>query len=309
MNESLNTELRGAPMAAKKLLFMYLFNQISQAKFTSNFEDRKYAKELLDLARASGYVLKNCKLFAYHYYKNGWARPADFGVDMRDAAMLKRLDLKIKSTVPALTVAGYDRMVEGMLLSKHMVSHVNKLIYKKMIFLTSQSYGYTVGELRSVLLHKAIYALMKQYPLFSSPLHFQNVAKTTIHNTAMTFITAQTRQKRQSMIQNADGTWSSLKAPLESCMEMAAPSVDQHTKDMLASLVKISSKFSTNVQRFLLCMGGVHDPQFSEYLGMDNSTAVDSMRYDQYRSKLEAHLGVTSAQTEALFSHVRNQLS
>lgn len=307
--ESLNIELRGAPMAAKKLLFMYLFNQISQAKFTSNFEDKKYAKEILELARASGYVMKNCKLFAYHHYKNGWARPADFGVDMRDAAMLKRLELKIKSKVPALTVAGYDRMVETMLCSRHMTAHVNKLIYKKMIFLTSQSFGFTVGELRSTLLHKAIYALMKQYPLFSSQLHFQNVAKTTIHNTAMTFITAQTRQKRQSMIQNADGTWASLKAPLESCLEMAAPSEDHHTRDTLASLVQISGKFSANVQRFLLCMGGVHDPKFSEYLGVDNSTAVDSMRYDQYRSKLEAHLGVTSAQTEALFNHVRNQLA
>lgn len=309
MNESLNTELRGAPMVAKKLLFMYLFNQISQAKFITNFEDRKYAKELLDMARASGYVMKNCKLFAYHYHRNGWARPADFSIDMRDAAMLKRLELKLKTKTPALTVAGYDRMVEGMLCSRHMQGHVNKLIYKKMIFLTSESFGFTVGELRSLLLHKAIYALMKQYPLFSSPLHFQNTAKTTIHNTAMSFITAQTRQKRQSMVQNSDGTWSSLKAPIESIMELAAPREDHYTRDTLASIVKLSDKFSANVQRFLLCMGGVHDPKFSEYLGIDNATAVDSMRYDQYRSKLEAHLGVTAEQTEALFNHVRNKLA
>lgn len=307
--ESLNTELRGAPMVAKKLLFMYLFNQISQAKFITNFEDKKYAKEILDMARKSGYVMKNCKLFAYHYHRNGWARPEDFKVDMRDAAMLKRLELKLKTKTPALTVAGYDRMVQNMLCSPHMRAHVNKLVYRKMIFLTSQSWGWTVEELRSILLHKAIYALMKQYPLFSSHLHFQNTAKTTIHNTAMTFITAQTRQKRQSMIQNPDGTWSSLKAPIESIMELAAPRDDHHTRDMLKSLVQLSDKFSTSVQRFLLCMGGVHDPEFSEFLGVDNSTAVDSMRYDQYRSKLEAHLGVTSVQTEALFNHVRNQLA
>lgn len=296
-------------MAAKKLLFMYLFNQINQVKFISNFEDKRYAKELLIRARRSGYVMKNCKLFAYFYYKNGWARAHEFGVDIRDAALLKRLELKIKSDVPAMTLAGFDRAVSSMLLSNHMRAHVSMLVYRKMIFLTSQSYGHTVDELRSRLRAKAIYALMKQYPMFKSPLHFQNVAKTTIHNTAMTFIKDQTRQKRISTIQNADGTWSSLKAPLESIMELAAPSEDHHKKDMLKSLVQISEKFSSRVQRFLLCMGGVHDPEFSEYLGVDNATAVDRMRYDVYRSKLEAHLGVTPEQTEALFNHVRAKLA
>ncbi len=308
--ESLDFILQRPSMQSKKLLFQYLFGLSTKKQFLDAFEDRPYANSLLTRARDSGYVMKNCKLYAYHFYKNHWARPSDFGVNMVDAAFLKRLDLEIDSSVPALTVRGYDRLVGKMLRSAHMHAYVGKLIYKKMAFLMKPSYGFSADDLRSMLIHKVVYALLKQYPMFYSPLHFQNTAKTVIHNTAMSFIKAQTRQKRISTIQNSDGTWSSLKAPLDLIQDVAAvPTIDPRKKELLQSLVQIADSFPPTVQRFLMCMGGVHDEEFSEFLGIDNAAAIESMKYEHYRSKLECHLGVTQEQTEALFNHVRAKLS
>lgn len=309
MATSLTIELGGAPRAAKVVIMQWLFGQVTYNQLIASFEEPAYGRELVKIAQESGYINKCCKLFAYYHYYYKEAKPADFDIAKQDVHLLKNLGLQFPSKVnmKPMTLRQFDRTTERMLYSRHMVAHVGKLINKKLRWL--YTFGYDFDELQSMLIIKALYGLAKQYPYFESALHFQNVAKRVIHNEAMSLITMHTRGKRKRLVQNPDGTISSLMAPLEAIKELQATErFDTQTRDSLTSIVQLSPAMSLEIQRFLKCMCGQPCPKFSAYLGMDNSDAVDSMRYDVYRSKLEAHLGVTRVQTDRILGKLRQHL-
>src|SRR3954465_10427737 len=79
-------------------LFAYLFNRIDLKKFISFVGNQAEGNRIKDIARKDGYLLKNCKLYAYACYVNrlaGQKLPSnkEFEVDDDDASILKRLNL------------------------------------------------------------------------------------------------------------------------------------------------------------------------------------------------------------------------
>lgn len=306
-------------IALRRSLMQWLFGEINQSEFIKIAGGWKEGRNLIEIAKDSGYMLKNCKLYAYHYWYHGHAKPEFFQVERPDITVLKNLDLTFPYAVEPMSIAKFDRITGRLLTSNHMTTHINKLVYRKLIFLTS--YGFGVDCLRGKMLEAGIYALMKQYPRFKSPLHFQNVAKTAIHNAAQTLITAQTRQKRQRLLRNEDGTFESLFVPLDTgavthvnktladgANDIVQENDRQSVMSHLENIVALSDSFSPKVKMFLSCMCGLRHSGFSEYIGQNNSEAIDSLQYESYRTKLEGYLGVTRDQTDALLLHLKDRI-
>lgn len=299
--------------AIRVQLLRYLFSQFSQADFIrhvgTDAVSRKEARRLIVAAQESGYILKNCKLYAFYYHVHQSGRPEDFGVERQDVSVLRRLDLTFKHAVRPMTLDRFDEIASRLLSCTELKNYMGKFITKKMSFLI-KSFGWTASDLKAELQGAALYALMRQYPVFQSPLHFKNVAKTAIHNHGQTLISAQTRGKRQNLQRESDGSFSSVLVPIEPIADYVPDHVSHRTQvhEDLQAIVKMSTHFSLKVKDFLTCMAGEHHAGFSEYLNRDNSEAVDSMRYDLYRGRLEKYLNVSRDQTDALLSHIKENL-
>lgn len=282
-----------------KSVMLHLMNQLSYAKLKPVLPD---CKTVITRARSSGYLLKNCKLYA-HNAAHGRTSPAAFDVQEGDAPLLRSLELRYRFECQPLTIKELDGAISGILSSREMRDHVGKLVFKKMKFL--RSYGHDLEDIRFNLLERANYVLLKQYPLFKSDLHMTNVAKTAIHNEAMDFIKAQTRQKRQSLTPNGDGTFNSLIVPIHLMQEPIAITPDDFIRDSLMSIASLEATFKPRTKRFLSVMAGQYDQEFSEFLGRPNDDFIETADYERYRTLLEEFLSVSRQQTDELFAFIR----
>lgn len=290
-------------------LFAYLFGLIDKRAFYEYVGDRELARKAVNNARSSehaGYVLKNCKLFAYAAYKarlQGLTiRAKDFDVTQRDASFLRRLNLRDHS-YHALSITQYDKLVAQSLMTPDMRAYVGRLISKKLIFLV-HSYGVSREDLESSLTSAALYALYKQYPKYESALHAKNICKTTIHNTAMNLIQHHTRGKRQALQRSVGGGFEAVHVPLDAVFDLAAP-VEHDYKEALVSLVSLQDRMTPRVQQFIQCAAGKYHEGLSTFLGIANDEAVESMQYDTYLSRLRSYFNVSEAQTQVLFAKLR----
>lgn len=296
-------------------LFAYLFRRIDQKQFIAYVDDRQLSGQVLDAVRSDGYVLKNCKLYAwaFHKWRNGEGpRPhyKQYEVVADDAALLRRLNLShLDLKFESFTLQEFDSVVEDTLTNTHMQQHVGKLISRKMKFLI-QSYDTPRHELEGTLKAAAVRALYMQYPRFVSRLHLTNTAKTTIHNTAMTLIDYHTNPTRNRLQTTAGGHFESRHVPLEGLQaEVAGPQYLEHIRDQLQSLVSLQDRMKPRLQKFLLAAAGHHDPDFSAWLNADNSDLASDMRYEQYMKKACTFFGYSEDQVQNIFSRIRAHLS
>jgi len=191
-----------------------------------------------------------------------------------------------------------------------MEQHIGKLISKKMIFLC-RSYGMNRDDLEGDLKHKAIRALYMQYPRFESLLHLTNVAKTTIHNTAMTIITQSTNGVRNRLYVDERGEFQAVHSDLDagSLNKIAAPETYmEHIKDHLETLTKVSEKMRPELKRFLMCCAGHYDRDFSEFLERDNTEAADNMAYEKYMKKAQQFFEFSDEQVQKVFCKLQTYL-
>ena len=294
-------------------LFAYLFGMIDKRAFYEYVGDRELARSTVKNARASehaGYVLKNCKLFAFAAYKarlqGSTVRAKDFGVTQRDAVFLRKLNLQ-DSKYHAFSVDQYDKLIAQSLMTSEMRAYVGKLISKKLIFLV-RSYGVDRSDLEASLQFAALYALYKQYPKYESALHAKNICKTTIHNTAMNIIKHHTCGKRQALQKAMGGGFEAVHVPLDVVFDLAAPDVCEY-KDTLVSLVSLHDRMTPKVQQFIHCAAGQYHEGLSTFLGVSNDEAVESMQYEAYMAKLRSYFRVSEEQTSQLFAKLRPHLA
>lgn len=292
-------------------LFAYLFGLLNKQDYYDYIGDRVLARNVLVQARSTGYVLRDCKLFAHACTSCRHAgqkppSPKRFGIERVDANFLSRLNLnthQYKLWLPEQL----DNLVARSLMSADMRAYIGKLISKKMIFLVN-SYGVHRHDLESSLTSAALYAMYKQFPRYESALHAENICKCTIHNTAMNLIKHHTRGKRQALRRSLGGSFESVNVTLDAVMDVPCSTDHLELKDQLESLVALTPRMSQAVQDFLMISAGKFDSAFSEFLGVNNSDAVESMPYARYMAKVRTFLGVSEEQTENLFCRLRPHL-
>jgi len=302
-------------------MFAYLFYRIDQKEFLTYIEDnklvadRKEALRIKDAMRVNGYVMKNCKLYAWACWA---ARRADqpppsaraFGVESKDAVILRRLNLahldKARSTkYEALTLEAFDAATDRLLKSPDLKNYIGKFVTKKMSFLM-KSYGENRYDLETQLKEGALLAWYKQYPRFDSELHMVNVAKAAIHNDGQTMITSLSSKSRQRLQRNDDGSFEALNVDISTLSDVAAPpQYGALLQEQLEALASVEHKLNPKAQQFILCASGQYHKGLSEFLEIDNTEAAEKWPYPRYMSQVQKFFDVTPDKVERLFSSIR----
>lgn len=296
-------------------LFAYLFNKISLKKFIAYVGDNDEGRRIKDIARQDGYILKNCKLYAYACYVNRvnekkLPRPAEFKVEECDSYLLKRLNLKHLNTkdFKAFTLQEFDWTVNEMVKSSEIRNNIGKFVTKKMSFLM-KSYGMPREDIEAHLREMALVAVYKQYPRFMNYLHMINVAKAQIHNKGQTFITSSTSKSRQRLIQNDDGGFEAVHVDLATLADVAAPvAYGLEIKERIEALAQIENVLPERTKEFLLCAAGQYHEGFSNLLGISNEIAVETMNYAKYMLKVQTYFGTTPDKVNRLFDNIRTRI-
>lgn len=302
--------LRATYGSAVVPLMSYLFGSITKYEFRSLVENHK---EVWAAAENNGYLQVNCKLYGWARYKakvSGVSvSPGMFDIERVDVRLLGQLDLKHLSVVfPALTLAQFKALETQIFGSRDLNDYVGKFINKKLRFL--YSYGQTFDQLKATLFEHGIKALRKRYPRFDSPLHAMNSVKTSIHHAGIGLIYHHTRESRNELRREADGTFQSLKVPFDSLqIPVAHYYDDQQVLDAQALRTVLARITNPRTRGFLAAAIGHHDRRMSSWIGMDNRDAMELWSYDRYRSQLRACYGATGQQELRLFETLRNLLS
>jgi hypothetical protein len=305
------------------VLFAYLFYRIDQRQFLNYIVDngivksREEALRIKDVARVNGYVLKNCKLYAWACWRaRGLGRPTPrpqaFEVSPVDARVLRRLNLKHLDPrrgydpYAAYSLASFDALTAKMLASVDLRNYIGKFVSKKMGFLM-RSFGETRHDLETQLKESAILAWYKQYPRFDSSLHMVNVAKAQIHNTGQTMITSLTSKSRQRLTQNADGSFEALSVDISVVANeiVAPPQYGAMLHDWLQAMAKVEPMLKPRARDFLLCCAGHHHAGLSAFLQVNNEDAADEWPYQRYMAKVQEYFQTTPERVEKLFNSIR----
>lgn len=298
-------------------MFAYWFHRIDMERFVAYVGDREEGLRLKDIARGNGYVLKNCKLYAWACHvarREGQPLPKAkaFGVDPTDAALLKRLNLKHLDLEPgdykSLTLREFDSKVHAVMASSEMRNYIGRFVTKKMTFLMT-SYGHGRGDIEQYLREQAVVALYKQYPRFQSDLHMVNVAKAQIHNKGQSFITSSTAKSRQRLQTNDDGSFEAVHVDIEALSTVEAPpEYGSEIRERLKALEKIEHMLPERTREYLLCAAGHHHEGFSAFLKRDNEDAASEMVWDTYIKKLNTYFEVSPDKVSKVFSNLRKKI-
>lgn len=311
-------------------LFAYYFERINQKQFIEYVGDAEEGRRIKDIARKNGYILMNCKLYAYAVHAarrdlKPLPRYADYDVAKEDAPLLRRLNLKhldkparrssdfaavrkTKDWSPprAFGLKEYQDQVAQCLQSKELRDYIGKFIHKKMAFLI-QSYGDNYKDIFAFLQEQALLAVYIKYPYYENLLHMTNIAKATIHNKGQSYISSCTSKSRQRLCRNEDGHFESVHVDMSTMAELEAPpNFGLALREGLTALAAIQHKIPARTQEFLLALGGHHHPGFSAMLGIDNSDAVEHMDYDNYMEHLRTYFQTTEERVDKIFMGLRN---
>lgn len=299
-------------------LFYYLFGKYDLKKYLRIVPNRKDGVKAKDAAKINGYISKNCKLFAYAHHvavRDETKKPkyADFGITQEDARLLRKLDLSFmpkRKKFEASSLKAFDAKLNLILPEGNyeMSQYVGKLISKKMMFLI-KNFDIPRKDIETALKQAALMAVYKKFPRFDSDLHFINIAKAAIHNTAMSFISFHTTKSRQRLKRNADGSFESVHVDLQSLSSLEAPTeYGSHLRDSLHSLVQLTPKFKPKARQVILCLAGKHHAGFSEFLQRDNTEVVNDIGYDQYILRVKEHFGISDRKMANLFKYLREHV-
>jgi hypothetical protein len=294
----------------------YVFHRITQKELVALIDDKDKAGRVLSCVRKDGYVLKNCKLYAWAFYKSRHGDPKPnakaFAVERTDALFLSKLNLNhLKLSFPALSLDEYDLKVLELIESDHIKTYIGKFVSRKMKFLLD-SYGERRSDIYHDLEYAGLKALNMHYPRFESDVHYLTVAKAAIKNTGQTKISYHVSPCRQRLQKTASGAQEAVLSNIEDHVDIEAPkSSAHHIKETLEALIKVAidRKMRPDVQQFIMCCAGHYDEGFSSFLGMNNDQAVEDMPYHRYLTKATKHFRFTDTQVQNLFSKLKTHIA
>jgi len=295
------------------ILFQYLFRGINKYEFREQIGDPELAKRVWSKVFTNGYVLRNCKLFAYAVHANRKAglstSPARYEIMQEDVGLLRGLDLShIPHIYKPYSLFDYTNLENALIGSDELQTNIGKFVSKKLIFL-DRHFGEKREEIEQALIEASIYALRKQFPFYMSHLHALNVCKTAARNKGHQLIEFHTRGKRNKLLKE-NGQFQAVNVPLESMLNLSVqPEHDNAFRIDLQALAALEPRMDPRVKSFVHAAAGHYDAGFTLYLGMDNEDAAMSMDYDRYMLSLREYLGVTEAQVQKLMGRLRSSMS
>jgi len=299
--------------ATAKVIFDYLFKKINKYEYRSQIGDRAKAKALWSKVEDNGYILKNCKLFAYAVHVNrslGFATsPAKFGIHKADVALLRSLDLThLAKGYKSYSVFDFDNLESSIVLSPHLKAHIGKFISKKMTFLI-RSYGVSRTNIEIQLVCAAMFALRKAYPVFENDLHALNICKTAIHNCGIGIIQFWTREKRNALL-NENNEYQAVHVNYDVLRNVGVgPVHDNEHHVNMRSLESLSKGLSVGEQAYIKAASGDYDAGFSLFAGKDNRDLVERMDYSRYLALLSGYHGLSAERQTALLLGLRKSLT
>lgn len=282
--------------------FIYLFRGMNHMEFRAHFDHGISAKKKID---SSGYVLLNCKLFAWAYAKGKGPKPKDYNVTKEDARFLRTLDLSfVPKKFQAWDLGEFRLAVERQLFAPDLDVYIGKFISKKLRFL--QNYGLWRSDIANDLRTAALYNIYRMYPGYKSELHIKNIAKQAIKNAGKELIYKNTRQSRQALRRLSDGTFESLITPLNN-PEFTNMVVVQDF-DVTAHMQRLCKAYlrcTPRAQKFISLLTGQPDDEFSRFLGKRNDVAFEEMEFAEYCARVQSHLGIADKQKLRFFEKIR----
>lgn len=294
------------------VLFGYLFGRIGKYEFREALGDKALAKAVWQVADTSGYVQRECKLYAYAVHQNRLVglptSPAKFGIHKDDVSVLRKLNLNhIPTQYKAYSLFDFKTMETAILCSRELQVWMGKFISRKLIFLT-RSYGLKRSDIEATLLHSGMFALRKQYPIYETELHALNICKTAMHNAGMGLIEFWTRDKRNALLKE-NGTFQAVHVPYEALSHLSVePEHNDELRVNLQCLVGLAPRLKPRARQFIQAAAGLHDEGFSIYIGTDNADAAYQWEYNRYMQSLRDYLGISTRQTQLLLSNLRKAL-
>jgi hypothetical protein len=285
-------------------IFDHLFGSTTKFEFRRLFPDFAESKIVWDKVNSNGYLMQNCKLFAWAAHRDKRTRPSQFNVMPRDAAFLRTVDLRsVPKRYRAYSLAEFVALESRILVSGEMKTYIGKFVSRKLIFL-HRYYGLPREDIENHLVCSALYALRKHYPRYEGELHALNICKTAIHNSGMGLIEFWTRDKRNAIKQGQG-----VSIALDSLRNVGvAPEHENELRTNLQMLVQLSVGLPPIQQRFLSAAAGLPDMGLSLFLGADNSVLADSTPYSRYLASLRNYYRIELAEQDQLLSSLRNRM-
>lgn len=302
----LKTILGEEGLAYATPIFQYLFGNINKYTYRDSFEDRAFAKELWAKVEASGYILKNCKLFLYANHKNSLAglptSPARFEIAAEDVRLLRSLRLKLPKKYKVYSLFDFSNLEGALLWSREMRNYIGKFINKKLRFL--YSYGLTYSEIESQLVEYALWVLRKHYPVYETDLHAKNICKTAVHNMGMLLIQHWTRGKRQVLNKETDGTFQHRFVQLDYASEVHVRP-EHENRELAWDLQTVLKTLDKRHASMLSALSGTYDAGVTLFIGVDNSEAASQWSFERYLAAVATYHGVGEQEVSKLLADVR----
>jgi hypothetical protein len=287
-------------------IFAYLFNNIGKYQYREAFEDKALQKEVWARVANSGYILKNCKLFLYAAHINRLqgqsTSPARFGIEQEDVRLLNKLDLKYSNKFKAYSLFDFDNLEGAMLWSDQMRTYMGKFINKKLRFLAS--YGLSNSEIEAQLVEYALWVLRWKYPRYETELHTLNICKNAIHSKGMLLIQHWTRDKRQTLVREHDGTFQHKFVQLEFASEVQVRPEHEHY-ELEWDLQSVTKSLDGKQARIFEALSGAYDPGVTMFLGMSNVEAAQQWSFERYQSAVADYHQVPAESVQHLLTSVR----
>lgn len=298
--------------ATIETVFSYLFGAIGKYEYRARIGDKDKAKQVWSLVADNGYVLKNCKLYAYAVHANRNkgipTSPAKYGILQEDVAILRKLDLShINTGLKAYSIFDFDNLEGSIISSKEMRTYIGKFISRKLIFIV-RSYGVSREDIEGQLICAAMFAVRKNYPFYETDLHALNTGKTAIHNCGMGIIEFWTRDKRNALLKE-NGGFQAVHVSYDVLSNVGVmPAHEDELHLNMKSIKSLSGSMSKAEQAFIQAASGAYDAGFSMLLGKDNRDAVEKLAYDRYLYMLSSYYGITPDGQAKLLGGLRKAL-
>lgn len=300
-------------------LFAYLFRRISHKRFLAILKTHLSDEEcdkVLQEARTNGYLLKNCKAYAWRFYKARYESPSEFPnhksykIADEDVALLQRLNLShISLKYPAYSLREYQSIIDGATSDKATSTKIGKFVSKRMLFLI-KSYGVERSDLENECRLGALRSIYMRYPQFDDLQHVRNTANTGIHNAGEDMVKYYTSPTRQRLQKTKEGDFEARHVDLASLSELETPFVGglASLQEEIAHLDELVKTLDPVEQDYMSVLKGEHHAGFSGHLGQDNRDALEVMAASRYRLEARRYFGISNKAGKDLFAWLRQKL-
>lgn len=193
----------------------------------------------------------------------------------------------------------------------------SKFASKKFTFLT-QSGQLDKEDLKQEFMQFAIYSIYRAYPEIDNRLHMNNIAIQAIHNRGINIIKEQTSQSKNRLSKNTDGTFSGTVISVSSgeindltfahdsgigtggsiiscnrlmtgldgrTVDGESPTNVDRQRDLEEAIAQTLETITGKPRRLLNILMGLHDKDFSKFLGAPNEVVIDTIKPNVYFEK------------------------